>query len=575
MKASIGTKLWLSLLAVLAVLVLVAGVSYLSTTKLTETARWVGHTRDVQGKLKDLLLLLQDAETGQRGYLITGEDRYLTPFRSALNGIDRTLRSLRELTGDNTAQQRRLDTMAPLVSGKLDELKETIALRQSKGFEPARQVVVTDRGKKAMDDIRLLLKDMEDEELALLKVREEEARLQTDNTALVIIGGLIVAMGLVVGAGLFLTRHIAQPLRAVSNVAEQITAGNLAFDLSPGTREDEVGVLMRTFALMARSLQDIALAAERIAAGDLTVRIAPQSSQDVLGNALSTMVVNLRRMTQEVGEGIGVLAASSSEIVATTAQVASSSAETATAVSQTMATVEEVKQTSLLAADKAKQVSETALRTVEISKNGRKSVDDSVESMHRIQEQMESIAESIVRLSEQGQAIGEIIATVNDLAEQSNLLAVNAAIEAAKAGDQGKGFAVVAQEVKSLAAQSKQATAQVRAILGDIQKATGGAVMATEQGNKAVEAGVRLSAEVGESIRVLAESIAEASRAATQIAVSSQQQLVGMDQAVLAIQNIREASLQNVSGTKQTENTAQNLHELGLRLKQLIGRYQT
>src|SRR4030067_173625 len=113
--------------------------------------------------------------------------------------------------------------------------------------------------------------------------------------------------------------------------------------------------------------------------------------------------------------------------------------------------------------------------------------------MHRIQEQMESIAQSIVRLSEQGQAIGEIIATVNDLAEQSNMLAVNAAIEAAKAGEQGKGFAVVAQEVKSLAEQSKQATAQVRTILGDIQKATSGAVMATEQGSKAGETGGRLS----------------------------------------------------------------------------------
>lgn len=575
MKASIGTKLWLSLLAVLAVLMVVAGVSYLSTIKQAETVRWVTHTRDVQGKLKDLLILLQDAETGQRGYLITGEDRYLPPFLSVQNGIDSTLRSLRDLTTDNANQQRRLDTLGPLLSGKLDELKETISLRKNKGFEPARQVVMTDRGKKAMDDIRVLLKDMENQELALLKVREEEARVQTDNTALIIVGGLLAAMGLVVGAGLFLTRHIAQPLKAVSDAAEQIATGNLAVDLSAGARDDEVGVLMRTFALMARSLQDIALAADRIAAGDLTARITPQSSQDVLGNALSTMVENLRRMTQEVGEGINILAASSSEIVAATSQVASSSAETATAVSQTMATVEEVKQTSLLAADKAKLVSETALRTVEISKSGRKSVEDSVESMHRIQEQMESIAESIVRLSEQGQAIGEIIATVNDLAEQSNLLAVNAAIEAAKAGDQGKGFSVVAQEVKSLAAQSKQATAQVRAILGDIQKATGGAVMATEQGNKAVEAGVRLSAEVGESIRILAESIAEAARAATQIAVSSQQQLVGMDQAVLAIQNIREASIQNVAGTKQTESTAQNLHELGVRLKQLIARYQT
>src|SRR5690606_7732014 len=126
--------------------------------------------------------------------------------------------------------------------------------------------------------------------------------------------------------------------------------------------------------------------------------------------------------------------------------------------------------------------------------------------------------------SEQGQAIGEIIAAVNDLAEQSNLLAVNAAIEAAKAGEHGRGFAVVAQEVRSLAEQSKQATAQVRTILQDIQKATTAAVLATEQGSKAVEDGVRQTTEAGEAIAALAEMIDEAAQAATQIAASSQQQ---------------------------------------------------
>ena len=280
------------------------------------------------------------------------------------------------------------------------------------------------------------------------------------------------------------------------------------------------------------------------------------------------------RLMLETQETAGVVAASTSEIMAATAQVASASEETATAISQTTATVEEVKQTAQQAAERARQVSEAAQRTADISQSGRKSVEESVEAMHRIQEQMESIAESIVRLSEQGQSIGEIIATVNDLAEQSNLLAVNAAIEAAKAGDQGKGFAVVAQEVKSLAEQSKQATGQVRGILGDIQKATSGAVLATEQASRAVEAGVQLSGEAGESIRALAESIADAAGAATQIAVSAQQQLIGIDQAVLAIQSIREASSQNVVSTRQTESAAQKLHQLGLNLKQLLDQYK-
>jgi methyl-accepting chemotaxis protein len=279
-----------------------------------------------------------------------------------------------------------------------------------------------------------------------------------------------------------------------------------------------------------------------------------------------------KSITRQLREAIAQISSSSAEILATTTQVASGSAETATAVSETTTTVEEVKQTAQVSSQKAKYVSEAAQKSAHVSQTGKKSVNETVEGMNRIREQMEAIAETIVRLSEQSQAIGEIIATVNDLADQSNLLAVNAAIEAAKAGEHGKGFAVVAQEVRSLAEQSKQATAQVRSILTDIQKATSAAVLATEQGTKAVDAGVKQSTEAGESIRLLAESIGESAQAATQIAASSQQQLVGMDQVALAMDNIKQASAQNVAGTKQAETAAQNLNELGLKLKQLVER---
>src|SRR4051795_9573994 len=125
--------------------------------------------------------------------------------------------------------------------------------------------------------------------------------------------------------------------------------------------------------------------------------------------------------------------------------------------------------------------------------------------MGTIREQVQSIADNILALSEQSQQIGEIIATVNDLADQSNLLALNAAIEAARAGEHGKGFAVVAAEIRSLAEQSKEATAQVRRLLGDIQRATNATVLATEEGTKGVEHGAQLIGQAGETIDELAE----------------------------------------------------------------------
>ncbi|TWO78901.1 CHASE3 domain-containing protein, partial [Denitratisoma oestradiolicum] len=437
MNTTIGAKLWLSFLAILTILLVVGSASYLSTAKLTETAQLVSRTLEVQGRLKDLMNAMDDMQIAQRGYVITGEDSYLEPYHAARDQLDGILRGLKELTADSAEQQRRLEHIGPVISARVAYTGEIVELRRTKGFEPARKLMVTGKGKKLTDELQAIGREIEDQEVSLLKRRQEDARAGAESAVLTIIGGVLVAAALVAGAGIFLTRHIARPLQEVTEVAERITAGELATDLSPGNRKDEIGTLMQAFVRMAESLQaksrlaeqiaagnlgaqavpdsprDVlgnalaamveslrakALLAEQIAGGDLSAQIAPQSPQDVLGNALAAMVASLRKMTQEIGEGINVLAASASEIVASTTQVASSSAETATAVSQTMATVEEVKQTSQLAAEKARQVSESAQRTVEISKSGRKSVDESVESMHRIQEQMESIAESIVRL---------------------------------------------------------------------------------------------------------------------------------------------------------------------------------
>ena len=312
-------------------------------------------------------------------------------------------------------------------------------------------------------------------------------------------------------------------------------------------------------------------AAARDVAAQRQAEEALRKTHDELELRVQERTAELAKLVQQVGDGIKVLTSATSEILTVTNQVASSSSEAATTVSQTTTTVEEVKQTAQVSSRKAEQVLKSAQKLEQVSHAGKKAVEDTVQGMNRIREQMEAIAESIVRLSEQSQAIGEIVASVNDLADQSNLLAVNAAIEAARAGEQGKAFGVVAQEVKSLAEQSKQATAQVRSILGDIQKATTRAVMATEQGSKAVETGVKQSAEAGESIRVLAESITEAAHAATQIAASSNQQMVGMDQMAQAMENIKQASAQNVSGAKRAEGAAQNLHELAQKLSVMSG----
>jgi methyl-accepting chemotaxis protein len=332
-----------------------------------------------------------------------------------------------------------------------------------------------------------------------------------------------------------LSRHISKPLAWLTGLAQQIGRGDIPRTVPTSSRQDEVGSLAKAFADMS---------------------------------------LYLREMVQEINEGVSVLASSSEEILAATSQAASSTQETATAISEIATTVEEVKQTAVLASTKSKSVTESAERTRQVAQSGFQAVDEALKGMQQIREQMQAVAESIMRLGDQTQAIGEIVATVGDLAEQSNLLGVNASIEAVKAGEAGKGFSVVAQEVKALADQSKQATAQVRGILGDIQKAMTKAVLLAEQGSKAVETGYERARVSGESIRTLSSSIEESSDVALQIAATSQQQMAGMDQVSSAMDYIRQASQDNVGGTRQVDEAARNLHEVGLKLKTLTSRFR-
>jgi len=573
MKWNVGTKIITGFGVTVAIFVIVGAVSYRSVARQNEHAEWVAHTHEVRNQLTVLLSSMQDAETGQRGYLITGLDRYLAPYTSGIAAAEDNRKRLAELVDDNPKQLAWAEALAPLIADRLAVLQESVEVRRTRDFAAAQSIVLSERGTTAMAGVRRIIRDMTLAEDSLLRTRATEAQASTQSTEWTIVLGTLAALVVAGIAGLLLTRNIAGPLRNLTAVAERITVGDLAATVATDERSDEVGVLARAFGSMTRSLRTMAGAAEKIATGDLRATLQPQSPDDLLGNAFMRMTDNLRRQIGSLMEGAAVLGSAASEIVASTAQLASGASESAAAVTETTTTVEEIRQTAQMSNQKAKGVADTAQKAVQISHGGRKSTEDAAAGMGRIRTQMEAIAESMVRLSEQSQTIGQIITSVEDLAAQSNLLAVNAAIEAAKAGEHGKGFGVVAQEVKSLAEQSRQATDRVRTILSDIQKATTAAVMATEQGSKAVEAGGKQTEEAGASIQLLMGSVTESAQAATQIAVSSQQQLIGLDQVAGAMENIKQASGQNVTSARQLETAARSLSELGQRLKQLVENY--
>lgn len=574
MKWNVGTKIGVGFGFTVAILMIVGVVTYRSTTQLVSASELRQQTYEVLNRLAELEALAVDIQSGVRGYAITGEKQYLEPYQAALLRTDKVIQEIRELTKDNPHQQRRLDAIEPLVKNRLDLSKETVNVILVKGSKAGIEIIKTGNGRTLTNEIRSVVDEMASEERDLLAQRIEAADKNAENAKQIIVFGTLAALLFAALSGVIITRNIARPLQDLTVVAEQITAGDLRVNVSSNNRSDEVGVLMRTFDRMTQSLRTMAGAAEQIAKGDLRESIKPQSPEDVLGNAFARMSEDLRAQIIGLLDGANVLGSSATEIVASTAQLAASASESAAAVSETTTTVEEVRQTAQVASQKAKLVADSSQKATQSSQSGRKSIEDVSAGMERIRQQMDAIAASMMRLSEQSQAIGQIMASVEDLAAQSNLLAVNASIEAAKAGDHGKGFAVVAQEVKSLAEQSRQATSQVRTILGDIQKATAAAVMVTEQGSKAVEAGTRQTELAGTAIQSLVGSVMESAQAATQIAASSQQQLVGVDQVAGAMESIKQASVQNVASAQQLETAARNLNELGQRLKKMVERYQ-
>ncbi len=315
---------------------------------------------------------------------------------------------------------------------------------------------------------------------------------------------------------------------------------------------------------------------KRVATGDLTTAVDVRSNDELgqLGDSFNQMMHGLRDLSSRINETARTLSSVASELNATVTEQSAALQQQAAAVTETVSTIEEMTRSASSVADTAQNVSNGAVSSVETSTRGEAALKQSVEGMLSIRDQVQNIASTILELSEKTQQIGGIIATVDDFAEQSSLLALNASIEAARAGEQGKAFSVVAAEVKKLAEQSQQATDKVRNILGEIQRATHSAVMVTEEGSKRVDRGVGLIETAGQIVAELVETIKGSSRSAKQIAAASQQQASGIEQVSSAMTGIDQSSRQNLAAVKQTETASQTLAEVTQELSKTTARYR-
>ncbi|MBP0491329.1 methyl-accepting chemotaxis protein [Pararoseomonas indoligenes] len=337
-----------------------------------------------------------------------------------------------------------------------------------------------------------------------------------------------------------------------------------------------VAVTLLVRRAIARPLETLVEFVQRIGRGDLSGTPAREGRDEFgrLGETLNAMVAGLRDLARQSRDATHQLDAATAEIRASTQEQAASVEEQLAAVQETAATVDEITHSGSQIGKRAQEVIAAAQATVRTSDGGLRAVEETVRAMDNIREQAERVAENIVALSEKTQAIGEITATVNDISERSHLLALNAAIEAAAAGEQGRSFAVVAAELKSLADQAKEATAQVRANLGDIQRGINSSVMLTEEAVKRAAAGRERTAQSHKTIREITASVQEAVQTFQQIVASTNQQQLGIEQVMGALSNIRQASQQTAAGTRQLDQAAANMGELSQGLVRLADRYR-
>ncbi len=334
---------------------------------------------------------------------------------------------------------------------------------------------------------------------------------------------------------------------------------------------DEVGLLSSSFDEMQKSLQTIVQQAQVIADGNLSERVLGEGA---LVHTFNKMVANLNSLVLHLRETGLRISSASEQILSASQEQASGAAEQAAGVNEITATVEELSATSKQIADNSDFVVNLAEKALETAKAGESVVNEVIAGIDSIKTTTEASTQKIVHLGEKSQRIGEVIEIISNIADQTNLLSLNAAIIAAQAGEEGKGFTVVANEIKELSERTAASTKEIKNFVKEIQKSAEDSSQATAENRRNVENGVGLAIRVRNSFNEILQTTKQTTEAAHQISISTQQQTSASKQLVSAIKEIAVVSQQAAAGTNETIASASDLTKLSEQLKKTIIRFK-
>ena len=537
---NISQKLYTGFAVILLIILLLVLSTWRGFDQVERAVRLNIHTYDVINESSGLLASLINIETGARGFVITGRDQFLGPMQAGEKDFQTHMAELRQLTRDNPAQQRRFTELQALHDQWLGEdITSNVELRRqvsagAQGFEGLIERISAGSAKIKMDAMRRILSEIQAEERALLEQRTASMNAAKSLSLwLLWVGGLIATV-LAISVAFLLSRSIAGRLQQVVEVARDIAQGRLDSRIERAGR-DEIGVLLDAFA---------------------------------------TMQERLREMIGQIRAGAGQLVEAAQNISSVSTQLSVSTQEQSQAASSMAATVEELTVSINHVADNANEAHGLSSDSGRQSAEGGAVIQETLASMQRIADTVQGAAAQIAELGQHSDQISSIVNVIKEIADQTNLLALNAAIEAARAGEQGRGFAVVADEVRLLAQRTANSTQEITEMIKKIQQGTRSAVSNMEIGVQQVSSGVEQASQAGDAIVTIRQASASVVGVVDQISLALREQTVASQDVARNVERIAQMSMENSEAVADTSRTAQGLQQLALSLEKQVASFR-
>jgi twitching motility protein PilJ len=390
-----------------------------------------------------------------------------------------------------------------------------------------------------------------------------------------------------------LGNRIVRPVEQVAAYSQKCAAGDARAQVQLDA-DDEFATIVENFRRAAnkvtaaagpipevqgtlqRSINQFLTVISQVAQGDLTQRA--KATNDTLGNvaeALNSMLDNFTQVLERASKSASDVSTSANEILVASEQMASGATQQDQEITNTSSAVEELTVSMKQVSNNAEASAEAARRALEAAEQGNRSVRDTLEGMQRIRASVQATGKKIKSLGDRSLEISEIINVINDITEQTNLLALNAAIEAARAGEAGRGFAVVADEVRKLAEHSRSATKDIAALIKAIQAETSEAVVVMEEGTREVEVGARLADQAGKALDAISTVVRQSAELVQEISLASKQQVRGTEGVANAMQIISNITRQTSQGARQTTRTVEHMVKLSEQLNEVLSQFRT